>query len=146
MTIRREVSVSAQIVEQEVVNNRRKLVIALGAGTLIAPLHSFAQQQGKIWRVGFLAQPPRPDSLDSHIYGGCPQGMRELGYVEGKNLVIEWRFADDRIERLPDLAAELVRLKVDVIVTAATSSARAAQKATVMIPVVASSIQSATGL
>ena len=62
--------------------------------------------------------------------------MRELGYVEGKNLVIEWRFADGKIERLPDLAAELVRLKVDVIVTAGTPATSAAQKATTTVPIV----------
>lgn len=117
-------------------NNRRKFLFALGAGALAAPLSSFAQQQGKVWRVGFLAHRSRPASLDSDFYGAFPRGLRELGYVEGKNLVIEWRFADGKVERLPDLAAELVRLKVDVIVTSSTPTTSAAQKATTMIPIV----------
>jgi putative ABC transport system substrate-binding protein len=117
-------------------NNRRKLLVALGAGALAAPFSSFAQQQGKVWRVGFLAQRSRPASLDSDIYGAFPRGMREFGYVEGKNLVIEWRFADGKVERLPGLAAELVRLKVDVIVAGATPSVQAAHLATTTIPIV----------
>jgi putative ABC transport system substrate-binding protein len=103
---------------------------------LAAPLLAFAQQPGKIWRVGFLAVPGRPDFLDTHAYGGFPRGMREMGYVEGKNLVIEWRFADNKPERLPALAAELVQSKVHVLVAAATPAALAAQKATVTIPIV----------
>ncbi len=117
-------------------NNRRKLVIALGASAFAAPLGSFAQQQGKVWRVGFLAQPARPDNLDSSFYNGFVLGMRDLGYIEGKNLEIEWRFAEGKVERLPSLVAELLRLKVDVLVTSASTSASAAQKATTAIPIV----------
>jgi putative ABC transport system substrate-binding protein len=117
-------------------NNRRKFLVALGASVIAAPLSSFAQQQGKIWRVGFLSQRGRPDSLDSDQYGAFPRGMRELGYVEGKNLVIEWRFADNDIGRLSDLAEEFVRLKVDVIVAVGSAATSAAQKATVTIPIV----------
>ena len=113
---------------------RRKLLIVLGA-TLSGPLVSFAQQQGKVWRVGFLSQ-RRVESLDSDPYGGFPQGMRELGYVEGKDLVIEWRYADGNAERLPGLVAELLQLKVDVIVAAGSLAIRAAQKATTTIPIV----------
>ena len=70
-------------------NNRRKLVIALGAGALAVPFSAFAQQQGKVWRVGFLA-PRHVNFVDTdYYYGPFRQGMRELGYVEGKNLVIE---------------------------------------------------------
>jgi ABC-type uncharacterized transport system substrate-binding protein len=116
-------------------NPRRKLLIMLGASALAAPLRSFAQQQGKVWRVGFLAG-RRPVSLDTDNYGAFPRGMRELGYVEGKNLVIEWRFADGQYERLPGLVAELVRLKVDVIVAAGPPVVVAAQKATTTIPIV----------
>ena len=77
------------------------------------------------------------DFLDSdYYYGPFRQGMRELGYVEGKNLVIEWRSAEGNNERLPGLAAELVNLKVDVIVTAGTPATSAAQKATTTIPIV----------
>jgi len=115
--------------------NRRDTVLALLALSA-APLVSHAQQQGKIWRVGFLVPRRRPDSIDSDFLGAFPRGMRELGYVEGKNLVIEWRFADGQSERLPDLAAELVRLKVDVMVSASSQAISALQKATTTIPIV----------
>ena len=117
-------------------NTRRELLIALGAYVFATPLACFAQQQGKIWRVGFLSLRSRPASLESDTFGAFSNGMRELGYVEGKNLVIEWRFADNKYERLPDLAADLVRLKVDVIVTAGPAATSAAQKATTTIPIV----------
>lgn len=116
-------------------NNRRKLVIALGAGTLIAPLAPFAQQQRRVWRVGFLAS-RRPTVLATDVYAGFQRGMRELGYIEGKNLIIEWRYADGVLERLPDLATELVRLKVDVIVAGGNPAVSAVQKATTTIPIV----------
>ena len=117
--------------------NRRKLIIALGACALVAPLSSFAQQQGKVWRVGFLSASWRSTSIESHAtYGPFLRGMRELGYVEGKNLVIEWRFADGKYELLPGLAAELVKMKVDVIVAAGPPPTSAAQKATTTIPIV----------
>lgn len=93
-----------------------------------------AQQQGKVWRIGFLA--PTPASLSSQNTDAFLQGMRELGYVEGKNLAIDWRFADGKYERSPGLAAELVQLKVDAIVVAGTPAASAAQEATATIPIV----------
>ncbi len=115
---------------------RRKIVIALGASALVSPLSSFAQQQGKVWRVGFLAQ-RHVDLVDADpTYGPFTQGMRELGYVVGKNLVIEWRSAEGKSERLPELAAELARLKLDVLLTRGTPTAQAAQKATTSIPIV----------
>ena len=114
---------------------RRRIVIALGAGAL-APLAAFAQQQGKVWRVGFLSL-RHLDLVDTdYYYGPFTQGMRELGYVEGKNLAIDWRSAEGKTERLPELAAELVRLKVDVLAAAGTPASIAAQKATAMIPIV----------
>jgi putative ABC transport system substrate-binding protein len=118
------------------VNNRRKLVIALGAGALAAPFKLLAQPATKVWRVGYLVPRSRPVSLESDFLGAFPRGMRELGYLEGKNLAIEWRFADGRYERLSGLAAELVQLKVDVIVANATEAVSAAQKATSTIPIV----------
>jgi putative ABC transport system substrate-binding protein len=126
----------AQFVWEGEMNNRRRLIVVLGAGALACSLASFAQQQGKVWRVGFLSQALRPASLGSYTHGAFSDGMRELGYVVGKNLVIEWRFADNNYERLPDLAAELVRLKVDVIVTAGPAATSAAQKATTTTPIV----------
>jgi putative ABC transport system substrate-binding protein len=121
-------------------NQRRKLMAALGAGALSAPFAARAQAPGaaagKIWRVGFLALPSRPADLDSHYYGAFRHGMRELGYVEGKNLVIEWRWAEGEVKRLDALAAELVQLKLDLITTAGNDAAIAAQKATGTIPIV----------
>ena len=115
--------------------NRRDTVVALAALSA-APLVCRAQQKGRIWRVGFLVPRRRPDSFDADFIGAFPRGMRELGYVEGKSLVIEWRFADGQAERLPELAAELVRLKVDVIVSPLSQAISALQKATATIPIV----------
>jgi putative ABC transport system substrate-binding protein len=115
-------------------NNRRKLLVALGAGALAAPLRSFAQQKGKVWRIGYLGA-----TFASGVAGlmeALRAGLRDLGYVEGKNLVIEFRWAEGKYERLPELAAELVRLKVDVIVTAGPPGILAAKSATTTIPIV----------
>jgi len=117
-------------------NNRRKFIFALGAGALAAPLGSYAQQAVKIWRVGFFHYGSRQSVMDSGRYQLFLDGMRELGYVEGKNLAIETRFADGKTGPLPDLAAELVRLKVDVIVATGTPVYQALQKATRTIPIV----------
>jgi putative ABC transport system substrate-binding protein len=114
---------------------RRKLIIALGAGALMGPFGSFAQQQGKVWRVGFLVG-RRQLSHDSDFLSAFPKGMRDLGYIEGKNLVIEWRFADGEYERLPDLAAELVKLKVDILLAVGPPVIIAAQKTTTTVPIV----------
>jgi putative ABC transport system substrate-binding protein len=93
-----------------------------------------AQQPTKIPRIGYLdiASP----SINSARYEAFRQGLRELGYVEGKNIVIEWRTAVGKLDRLPALAAELARLKVDVIVTTGPTSTRAAKEATSTIPIV----------
>lgn len=116
--------------------NRRKLLAALGVCALGAPLVSFAQRPGKVWRVGFLSA-RHVDSIHSDVvFSGFSRGMRELGYVEGKNLAIELRSAEGNYERLAGLAANLVELKVDVIVAAGASAVRAAQKATTKIPIV----------
>jgi putative ABC transport system substrate-binding protein len=121
-------------------NRRRQLMIAMGAGALAAPVALFAQQQSKVWRVGFLSPSDRPASFDSHYaYSGLLRGMRELGYTEGRNLEYQWRFAHGNSALLGGLATELVNLKVDVIVTNATPATRAAQKATAAIPIVIAS-------
>ena len=112
--------------------SRRQVVIALGASALAMPVASLAQQQLKVWRIGFLAA----DSSSSGIHEGFRQGMRELGYAEGKAFTIQWRFADGTYGRLAGLAAELVRLNVDVIVAGTTPSVQAAQQATATIPIV----------
>ena len=125
--------------------NRRDAITALLAlGTPCAPLISLAQATAKVWRVGFLAQ-RRVGPLDTDPFGGFPQRMRELGYVEGRNLVIEWRSADGKTESLPGLAAELVRLDVDAIVVAGGPAAQTAQKATRTIPIVLGSVNDPVG-
>jgi putative ABC transport system substrate-binding protein len=104
--------------------------MALGAGVLGVPIKS-AGQQPRIWRVGFLA----PGSGDTY-YKELSRAMAKLGYVTGKNLVIEFRQAKGRYERLPALAADLVDKKVDVIVVNSTPAAKAAKQATAAIPIV----------
>ena len=102
---------------------------------LLAPCSSAqAQQPTKVHRIGFLSTISR--SAISARIDAFRQGLRELGYVEGKNIVIEWRSGEGKIDRLPALAAELARLKVDVIVTAAPPPTRAAKGATAAIPIV----------
>ena len=93
-----------------------------------------AQQPKKLPRIGFLSA--ASSSAISARVEAFRQGLRELGYVEGKNIFIEWRFAEGKSDRLPSLAAELVRLKVDVIVAEAPTSTRSAKQATVTIPIV----------
>ncbi len=117
-------------------NNRRKLLVALGAGALAVPFTSFAQQKGKVWRIGFLSQASAPGIAG--WVDALRAGLRDLGYVEGKNLVIEFRWAEGKYERAPELAAELVRLKVDVIVTHGPGIL-AAKSATTTIPIVMAS-------
>jgi putative ABC transport system substrate-binding protein len=90
-----------------------------------------AQQPTKIPRIGFLGS-----VSSSPRIGAFRQGLRELGYVEGKNIIIEWRHHEGKLDRLPALAAELVRLKVDIIITAGAPATRAAKEATVTIPIV----------
>lgn len=116
--------------------NRRQTLAAALLALGIAPVTSFAQQHSRVWRIGFLSSSGPPASFDSHMFGAFRQGMRELGYIEGKNLVIEWRSAEGMYERLPGLAAELVELNVDVIVADASPAIRAVQKATTTIPIV----------
>ena len=130
---------------------RRRLVLALGAGALVSPLSSFtplavlAQPAARVWRVGFLVY-RHLDFADSDFsYGPFRQGMRELGYVEGKNLVIDWRSAEGKSERLPELAAELVRLKLDVLAVAGTPASLAVQKATATLPIVMINIADPVG-
>ena len=93
-------------------NNRRKLVIALGAGALTPPIDVFAQQQGKVYRIGVLS-PEGASSYGTRLEA-LRAGLRDQGYVEGKNIVIESRWADGKYARLPELAGELVMLKPDV--------------------------------
>jgi putative ABC transport system substrate-binding protein len=115
-------------------NARRRLVLALMAGALIAPFASFAQQPTKSARIGFLA-PTSPQVLSTRLQA-FRDGLRELGYVEGKNLQLEVRWGEGKLERLPTLADELVQAKVDVIVAATSPSVVAARQATQTVPIV----------
>ena len=116
-------------------NTRRRLVLALIAGALAAPVASFAQQPAKIARVGYLF-PGFPEGVGKLGLQAFRDGLRELGYVEGKNFQLEIRWGEGKLERLPALAAELVQLKVDVIVAATSPSVVAARQATRTIPIV----------
>ncbi len=110
------------------------LVVTFALGLLAGPLAAEAQQAGKVYRVGWLRFSPRPPTGPTHV--AFRQKLHELGYVEGQNLVIEYRSAKGKPERRLEMAAELVRLKVDVIVVSpAPPMIRAAQKATQTIPI-----------
>jgi len=111
--------------------SRRAFVGTLTLGVLAAPLTAEAQEAGKVARIGVLRSGSPPDPFEEPF----TQGLRELGYVEGRNISIERRWAEGRDERLPGLAADLVRLKVNVIV-AASQAAVAAKQATTVIPIV----------
>src|ERR1700716_3230290 len=113
--------------------NRRSFVGTLGLGLLTAPFAAEAQQPAKVARIGFLAVNLAPNP---HLREAFLQGLRDLGYVEGRNLVIEYRDAEGKADRLPALAAELVALQVDVIVVTFSTSARARKQATRTIPIV----------
>jgi putative ABC transport system substrate-binding protein len=114
---------------------RRTFMAMLTGGIVVAPFAAEAQPAAKVARIGYLAtnnltlSPP-------HLHGAFRQGLRDLGYVEGRNIVIEYRDAGGKLERLPAVAAELVALKVDVIVAPTTPSALAAKRATRTLPIV----------
>jgi putative ABC transport system substrate-binding protein len=108
--------------------------ITLALGILAAPLVAGAQQPGKVYRIGIL--PPGPISPRMHLWDAFRRGLRDLGYVEGQNLTLIIRSPERGPEQLPDLAAELVGLKVDVIVTATGPGILAAKEATKVIPIV----------
>jgi putative ABC transport system substrate-binding protein len=110
---------------------RRRDFIALVSNAVAAwPLGALAQEPGKIWRMGFIAQGYET------FYDALFEGLRELGYAEGRNLIVERRYAEGHAERFPEFAAEMVRLKVDIIVVSTTPAALAVKNATTTIPVV----------
>jgi len=113
----------------------RKIVyVALGALLAALCASAEAQQPKKVPRIGYLDAVSF--SVNAARVEAFRQGLRKLGYVEGKNIVIEWRSVDGKLDRLPKLAAELVHLKVDIIVTGGRSATRAAKEATSTIPIV----------
>jgi putative tryptophan/tyrosine transport system substrate-binding protein len=113
----------------------RKTIIVLLVGLTLASVHpAQAQQPKKVPRIGFLGA-ASASALTGQL-DAFRQGLRELGYVEGKNIVVEYRYADGKVDRVPELAADLVRLKVDVIVSYQTPSVLALKKASATIPIV----------
>jgi putative ABC transport system substrate-binding protein len=120
--------------------DRRTFLAGTGAVLLAAPLAAEAQQAAKIARIGYLGNNP---AATPHLQEAFRQGLCDLGYVEGRNLVIEYRSAEGKIERLPALAAELIALKVDVIVAPGTLAALAAKQTTRTLPIVFTSASDA---
>jgi putative ABC transport system substrate-binding protein len=116
--------------------DRRAFLTTLTGSLLAAPLAAGAQQAEKVYRVGILSAGQQALRETDAVF---PQALRELGWIEGKNVVFEIRYADDQLDRLPELAAELIRLKVDLIVTYGTLAPLAARRATATIPIVMSS-------
>lgn len=114
--------------------DRRTFIGSVTGGFFVASLSAPAQQAGKVYRIGILETIPA--ARNAANIDALRKGLRELGYVEGRNLVIEYRSADGHAERFPALASELVRLKVDLVVTRGTPAAKAAKNATETIPVV----------
>lgn len=113
---------------------RRGLLILLGLAICAAPLSAAAQAVDKRPRIGFLGNSTA--RLEANLVGSFREGLRDLGYVEGQNIDIEYRWAEGKYERLPTLIAELIALKVDVIVTAGTPASLAVKRATTSIPLV----------
>jgi putative ABC transport system substrate-binding protein len=114
--------------------DRRAFIGGVAGGLLVVPLVARAQQVGKVYRIGILEAIPAAQNSANLL--ALRKGLRDLGYVEGRNLIIEYRSADGRAERFPELASELVNLKVDLIVTRGTPAAKATKNATSTIPVV----------
>jgi putative ABC transport system substrate-binding protein len=122
---------------------RRDFIGTLAGGLLAVPLAAAAQQAGRVWRIGFLGL-PSASSAAARVEA-FRRGLRELGYVEGRNLAIEFRWAEGNADRLPALAAEVTKLKVDVIVTQGTEATVAAHRSTTTIPIVVTVISDPVG-
>jgi ABC-type uncharacterized transport system substrate-binding protein len=117
--------------------------ILVAAAVLTFAVRTEAQQAGKIFRIGYLD--PSTASSSAAFVEAFRQELRKLGWIEGKNIIIEYRFAEQNSARLPELAADLVRLKVDLLVVAGTPSALAAKNATANIPIVMATVADAVG-
>src|SRR5262252_685874 len=122
---------------------RRREFITLVGGASAWPLAARAQQAGKLPTIGFLGA--TNPSIDSQRVATFVLRLRELGWIDGRNLAIEYRWAEGRNERYAENAAELVRLKVDVIVTSATPPTVAAKQATALIPIVFAAVADPVG-
>src|SRR5437867_7421580 len=117
--------------------DRRRFVEGVALGLVIAPLAARGQQAAKVPRIGFLAAVSFAAPEFQSPIEAFKQALRERGYVEGQNIVFEYRSAGGKFEQLPAMASELVRLKVDVIVVGSSQGARAVQQVTGTIPIVA---------
>src|SRR5690349_20981446 len=124
--------------EAMLVMERRIFLGMIGSGLLAAPLTAEAQPAGRVYRIGFLGNSTA--ALEANLVGPFREGLRERGYVEGRDLTIEYRWAEGAYERFPALIAELIALKSDIIVTAGTPAALAAQRTTTRIPVVMAAV------
>src|SRR5215470_5911244 len=113
--------------------NRRAFVIGLG-GVLTAPLAVEAQQVGRVYRIGYMSVVSRQSAEPLKVI--FLRALRDLGWIEGRNLLVEWRWADGKVERLSGFATELAKLNVDLIVAPQSDSALAAKRATRTIPIV----------
>jgi putative tryptophan/tyrosine transport system substrate-binding protein len=109
---------------------RREFLTLLGGAAAVWPVTAGAQHAGKMWRIAFITQ------AETNIYEALFERLRELGYVEGQNIIIERRYAEGRAEKFQEFAAEMVRLKADLIITITTPAALAAKNATTTIPIV----------
>jgi putative tryptophan/tyrosine transport system substrate-binding protein len=115
---------------------RREFITLLGGAAAAWPIAASAQQVRKVWRIAFVAAGGRPANFTSSSYAGFAEGMRELGYVDGNNVVIEWRFAEGEYERLFHIAAELASLNIDIIVVGASFVVQPMRQANVGTPIV----------
>ena len=126
------------------VMERRTFMAMLTGGIVVSPLAAETQKAGKVYRVGFLGNSSA--ALEANLVGPFREGLRELGYVEGRNIVIEYRWAEGKYERFPALIAELAALNVDVIVTAGTPAALAVKRTTPSIPLVMAAVGDPIGV
>jgi putative ABC transport system substrate-binding protein len=115
---------------------RREFITMIGGAAAGWPLAARAQPARTMRRIGFLSGRARPETFESDAHGGFLRGMRELGLVEGTDFEMDWRFAAGKLARLPELAAELVRSNVNVIVSWPAAASLAASKTTSTIPIV----------
>jgi len=123
--------------------DRRNVIAALASLGSLFPGALLRAQPSKVWRIGFLGAPSAAGYAGN--IAAFRRGLRELGYIEGKNVAIEERWADGKYERLPELARELIQLKVDLIVTTTTPAARAAQQSTTTLPILAVNVADPIG-
>jgi ABC-type uncharacterized transport system substrate-binding protein len=129
-----------------VISRRRESFVPgafLALALLAAPLAAQAQQPANVPRIGFLGNSTA--ALEANLVGPFREGLRDLDYVEGRNILIEYRWAEGKYERFPALVAELIALKVDVIVTAGTPASLAVKKATTSVPLVMAAVGDPVG-